>query len=305
MFFENPIVQDTLQQATHALVDTATIAHTSGEHGGGFNFMHLLDHMKDSRCVESPLGHLSLPQFTPVHLGSATIDLSITKHVFFLLLCGVLLVIAMMYVARSYKKSLVPHGFVNLLELVIVFLRDEVVLPNMGPAGLRYMPYLLTTFFYILIMNLAGLIPYGATPTGNIMVTAGLAVIAFCMIQISAIRAQGLTHYLAHLTGGAPWYLWVIMVPIEILGLFTKPFALCMRLFANMTGGHIVILSLFGLVLMFRSYIVAPFPLMFIVGIYMLELFVAFLQAYVFTMLTSLFMGLGTQASSHAEDSKH
>jgi F-type H+-transporting ATPase subunit a len=95
------------------------------------------------------------------------------------------------------------------------------------------------------------------------------------------------------------------MVPIEILGLFTKPFALCMRLFANMTGGHIVILSLFGLVLMFRSYIVAPFPLMFIVGIYMLELFVAFLQAYVFTMLTSLFMGLGTQASSHAEDSKH
>jgi F-type H+-transporting ATPase subunit a len=137
------------------------------------------------------------------------------------------------------------------------------------------------------------------------MVTAGLAVIAFCMIQISAIRAQGLTHYLAHLTGGAPWYLWVIMVPIEILGLFTKPFALCMRLFANMTGGHIVILSLFGLVLMFRSYIVAPFPLMFIVGIYMLELFVAFLQAYVFTMLTSLFMGLGTQASSHAEDSKH
>jgi F-type H+-transporting ATPase subunit a len=137
------------------------------------------------------------------------------------------------------------------------------------------------------------------------MVTAGLAVIAFCMIQISAIRAQGLTHYLAHLTGGAPWYLWVIMVPIEILGLFTKPFALCMRLFANMTGGHIVILSLFGLVLMFRSYIVAPFPLMFIVGIYMLELFVAFLQAYVFTMLTSLFMGLGTQASSHAEGSKH
>jgi F-type H+-transporting ATPase subunit a len=189
--------------------------------------------------------------------------------------------------------------------MLIVFLRDEVVLPNMGPAGLRYMPYLLTTFFYILIMNLAGLIPYGATPTGNIMVTAGLAVIAFCMIQIAAIRSQGLKHYFAHLAGGAPWFLWIIMIPIEILGLFTKPFALCMRLFANMTGGHIVILSLFGLVLMFRSYVVAPLPLMFIVGIYLLELFVAFLQAYVFTMLTSLFMGLGIQASSHAEGSKH
>jgi F-type H+-transporting ATPase subunit a len=287
------------------VADTATAAHTSGEHGEGFNFMHLLDHMKDSRSVEIPFGHISLPQFAPVHLGGTTIDLSMTKHVFFLLLCGMLLLIVMIYVARSYKKSFVPHGFVNLIEMVIVFLRDEVVLPNMGQAGVRYLPYLLTTFFYILIMNLAGLIPYGATPTGNIMITAGLAVIAFCMIQISAIHAQGFKHYLAHLAGGAPWYLWIIMIPIEILGLFTKPFALCMRLFANMTGGHIVILSLFGLVLMFRSFLIAPFPLIFIVGIYLLELFVAFLQAYVFTMLTSLFMGLGTQVSSHAEDSKH
>ncbi len=298
-------MQDTLQHAAHALADTAAVAHTSGEHGEGFNFIHLLDHMKDSRSVEIPFGHISLPQFTPVHFGGTAIDLSMTKHVFFLLLCGVLLLIAMIYVARSYKKSFVPQGFVNLIEMVIVFLRDEVVLPNMGPAGLRYMPYLLTTFFYILIMNLAGLIPYGATSTGNIMVTAGLALIAFCMIQISAIRAQGLKHYLAHLAGGAPWYLWIIMIPIEILSLFTKPFALCMRLFANMTGGHIVILSLFGLVLMFQSYIVAPLPLMFIVGIYMLELFVAFLQAYVFTMLTSLFMGLGMPASSHEEGLKH
>ena len=137
-------MHDTLQHVVHALADTATIAHTSGEHGGGFNFMHLLDHMKDSRSVESPFGHLSLPQFAPVHLGSTTIDLSMTKHVFFLLLCGMLLLIVMIYVARSYKKSFVPHGFVNLIEMVIVFLRDEVVLPNMGQAGVRYLPYLLT-----------------------------------------------------------------------------------------------------------------------------------------------------------------
>ena len=105
--------------------------------------------------------------------------------------------------------------------------------------------------------------------------------------------------------GGAPWYLWLIMIPIEILGLFTKPFALCMRLFANMTGGHIVILSLFGLIFMFRSLIVAPVTLLFIVGIYMLELFVALLQAYIFTMLTSLFMGIGMQVRSHEERLTH
>jgi F-type H+-transporting ATPase subunit a len=167
------------------------------------------------------------------------------------------------------------------------------------------MPYLLTTFFYILIMNLSGLVPYGSTATGNIMVTAGLAIIAFIMIQLSAIRAHGVKHYIAHLTGGAPWFLWPIMIPIEILGLFTKPFALCMRLFANMTGGHIVILSLFGLIFMFRSFVVAPVPLLFVVGIYMLELFVAFLQAYVFTMLTSLFMGLGMQGGTHEESHTH
>ena len=192
-----------------------------------------------------PFSHVDLPQFAPVQVGNISLNLSITKHVVFLFIGAILLIVTGIWAARSYKKSLVPHGFVNLLEMIIIFIRDEVVLPNMGQAGIKYMPYLLTTFFYILIMNLSGLIPYGATATGNIMVTAGLAMIAFTMIQISAIRAQGLKHYLAHLTGGAPWFLWIIMIPIEILGLFTKPFALCMRLFANMTGGHIVILSLF------------------------------------------------------------
>ncbi len=305
MIFESSLVADTLQHTAHTVVDTIAAVHASGGHGEGFNFMHLLEHMKNSNSVELPFIHLALPQFAPVRIGGFTLDLSITKHVFFLLVGGILLFIASVYVARSYKKSLVPRGFVNLIELIIVFLRDEVVLPNMGPAGLKYMPYLLTTFFYILIMNLSGLVPYGATATGNIMVTAGLAIIAFFMIQISAIKAQGLKHYFAHLTGGAPWFLWLIMIPIEILGLFTKPFALCMRLFANMTGGHIVILSLFGLIFMFRSFVVAPVPLLFVVGIYMLELFVAFLQAYVFTMLTSLFMGLGMQVENHEESHTH
>jgi F-type H+-transporting ATPase subunit a len=154
----------------------------------------------------------------------------------------------------------------------------------------------LTTFFFILLMNLLGLIPFGATATGNIAVTAGLAIIAFVMIQVSAIRAQGFGHYLAHLTGGVHWILWPIMVPIEVLGLFTKPFALCIRLFANMTGGHIVILSLLGLIFLFRSLFVGVGSVLFTMAIMLLELMVAFIQAYVFTMLTSLFMGLGMQA---------
>jgi F-type H+-transporting ATPase subunit a len=241
----------------------------------------------------------------PINLSGFILDLSPTKHVFFLLLCAILLIVGALYTARMYRKTLVPHGFVNLVEMIVVFVRDEIAISNMGPAGIKYVPYLLTTFFYILLMNLGGLVPYGATATGNIMVTAGLATIAFFMIQYSAIQAQGLRHYLEHLTGGVHWILWVIMIPIEILGLFTKPFALCMRLFANMTGGHIVILSLIGLIFVFRSYIVAPMPILFVVGINLLELFVAVLQAYVFTMLTSLFMGLGMPTEKQHEEHNH
>jgi F-type H+-transporting ATPase subunit a len=204
---------------------------------------------------------------------------------------------------RKNSRSLVPTGFGNLFEIFVVFIRDEVAIPNMGPAGIRYVPYLLTTFFFVLIMNLMGLFPYGASATGNVSVTAGLAIIAFIMIQVAAIRAQGFGHYIMHLTGGVHWALWPIMIPIEVLGLFTKPFALCIRLFANMTGGHIVIVALLGLIFIFKSYVVAIGPFGFVLGIMLLELFVAFLQAYIFTMLTSLFMGLGMQAAEgHASE---
>ncbi|MBI5464228.1 MAG: F0F1 ATP synthase subunit A [Ignavibacteriales bacterium] len=237
-------------------------------------------------------------------IGSWMVDVSPTKHVFFLLLAALILAVWAIFVARSYKKNIVPRGLANVIEVLVVFVRDEIALTNMGPAGLRYVPYLLTTFFFILLMNLMGMVPFGATATGNIAVTAGLAIIAFVMIQLAAIRAQSFGHYLAHLTGGVHPILWPIMIPIEILGLFTKPFALCVRLFANMTGGHIVILSLIGLIFIFRSLAVAPVSVVFALGIYLLEILVAFLQAYVFTMLTSLFMGLGMQAASH-EHSEH
>jgi len=234
--------------------------------------------------------------------GKPDLDLSITKHVVFLWLAALLLFVVAVGAARKLRASMVPSGFANLFEVFVVYVRDEIVIPNMGPEGLRYLPYLLTTFFFILIMNLMGMIPYGATPTGNVNVTAGLAIIAFIMIQVSAIRAQGFGHYLKHLTGGVHWALWPIMVPIEILGLFTKPFALCIRLFANMSGGHIVVVALLGLIFLFKSWFIAPAPIAFVIGINMLELFVAFLQAYIFTMLTSLFMGLGIQAAHEGHE---
>lgn len=293
------------KNAHHAAVDTVhtaadTLAHAAagGEHGGDENlFTTLLHHIYDSREIEFPGGHLELP-----HFELFGIDLSLTKHVVFLWFAAVILIVTLSIVARKNAKNKVPKGLGNLVEVFVMFVRDEIVVPNMGKAGLKYLPYLLTNFFFILVMNLLGLIPYGASATGNVSVTAGLAIIAFFMIQISAIRAQGFGHYLAHLTGGVHWALWPIMIPIEVLGLFTKPFALCIRLFANMTGGHIVILALIGLIFVFKTLMVAPVSIAFALGIYMLELFVAFLQAYIFTMLTSLFMGLGMPAESHGHE---
>lgn len=330
---------------TGSTIDTSHVAQaeaetlTQTEHREENLFVTLLHHVQDSREIELPGVKVELPfilvERDGVHAYATThslqasgryalkegrpmekvvrasdgtppmLDASITKHVVFLWIAAVLLCIVAIRAARKNTRNIVPRGWGNVMEMVIVFIRDEIVIPNMGPAGVRYLPYLLTTFFYILLMNLLGLIPYGASATGNVSVTAGLAIIAFVMIQASAIRAQGLGHYLAHLTGGVHWSLWIIMIPIEVLGLFTKAFALCIRLFANMTGGHIVIVSLIGLIFIFKSYIIAVAPIGFAVGINFLELFVAFLQAYIFTMLTSLFMGLGMVSEGHEGSAAH
>lgn len=301
MLFSEKVTEQTAQAVSntlhHSIADSTVTA--SAIEGREENlFTELLHHIHDGNEIELPfLGHVHLPQFELFG-----IDLSITKHVVFLWIAALLLIITLSIVAQKNKKNKVPKGFGNLIEVFVQFVRDEIVIANMGKAGLGYLPYLLTTFFFILTMNLLGLIPYGASATGNVSVTGGLAIIAFIMIQVSAIRAQGLGHYLAHLTGGVHWSLWPIMIPIEILGLFTKPFALCIRLFANMTGGHVVILALIGLIFVFKSILIAPLSVGFALAINLLEIFVAFLQAYIFTMLTALFMGLGVQAASHGEE---
>jgi len=289
---------DTLRQAPQAVADTMRSV-AGGEQAEQFNFTHLFSHLRDSHEIDIPFGHINLPHFPAVTIGGITIDLSITRHVVFLWVAGIILIVAAVSSARKYRRSPVPSGFASALETIVIFVRDDIVLDTMGSAGLKYLPYLITTFLFILIMNLLGLVPYGVTSTTNIAVTGGLAFISLVMIQVAAIREQGVKAYFKHLTGGVPWYLWPIMVPTELVGMFTKPFALCLRLFANMNGGHMVVLSFIGLIFIFKSYLVSPVPVLFAVGISLLEIIVALLQAYIFTILTALFMGTGMQAGEH------
>jgi F-type H+-transporting ATPase subunit a len=255
----------------------AYAASQSGEHGAESNIGDvILHHVLDTTILDIRI------------LG---INLSITKHVLMMWIAAALLIIIFRFAFRAPR--LIPSGVANLLEAIIVFLRDEVILPNMGEEGRRYLPYLLTVFFFILFCNLLGLIPFAATATGNVSVTAALAIMSLVMIQVGGIREHGLKHHVENLIPhGIPVWLLPIMIPVEIMGQFTKPFALCIRLFANMTAGHIVILSFLCMIFILKSIFISPVSVFFALFISLLELFVAFLQAYIFTMLTSLFIGM-------------
>jgi F-type H+-transporting ATPase subunit a len=243
------------------------------------------------------------------HAGTkqaVALDLSPTSLVAFQWLAMLILAAILIPMARKYRtQGLKPmRGFFNAVEAGILYVRDEIVIPNLGEVdGRKLMPIFLTMFFFILTMNFVGLVPGGHTATGNINVTAGLAIVAFIVIQVSAIFKIGLGNWIKHLTGGTHWSMWLIMVPVEILGLFTKPFALCIRLFANMTAGHVILLSLIGLVFVGVAFI--PVTIAFSLFIYLLELLVAFLQAYIFTILTAVFTGMGMASHDHEHGEDH
>lgn len=242
------------------------------------NFIETLEH----HLLDHAFGRIAL-------WGDFSLPLS--KHVLMMWIAGglaVLLFVPVGLAARAGRRNLA----VSLVEGFAVFIRDEIVLPNLGEHGRRYVPYFLSTFFFILFCNLLGLIPFGATATGNIAVTAALALTTFGMINLLGIREQGLGPYVKNLVPhGLPSWLLPLMFPIEVLGLFTKSFALCIRLFANMIAGHIVILAFLALIFLFGSVLVAPVSVAAAVGMNMLELFVAFLQAYIFTLLSAIFIG--------------
>jgi len=279
---------------SHLVAVADTLKHPNASHGSEESSNWMLHHISDSRTIDlEPLGHITLPQFPTINVAGIEIDLSITKHVFFMWLVSIILIVVLSLVARSYKRSVVPHGIANLVEVFVVFIRDEIVLSVIGKEGLKYLHYFLTLFFFILLCNLFGLIPYGATATGNLAVTGGLAFLSFILIQLAGIKKHGLIGYYRGLVPhGVPAFVAPVMFIVEFLGLFAKAFALTVRLFANMTAGHIVILSLIGLIFVFKSVLVAPISIAFAIFINLLEILVAFIQAYIFTMLTALFVGL-------------
>lgn len=233
------------------------------------------------------------------------LDLSITNLIFFQFIAMAVLAFMFIKTGLKYKKNpdKPPRGFQNLIETVILYIRDEIVRPNLPTLQVadRLLPYFVALFFFILTLNLFGLIPFGHTSTGSIAVTCGLAITAFLVINYTAIRESGIGAWFKHLLGGGPWWLAPLMIPIEIMSMFIKPFALTIRLFANMSAGHIVLLSILGLLFYFGTLLISPAIVGFSVFIYFLELLVAFIQAYVFTMLTAIFVGLAIGEHAHNE----
>jgi F-type H+-transporting ATPase subunit a len=230
------------------------------------------------------------------------LDMTPTKHVIMMWLASLLLLVVVF--AAVGKRAIVPRRLYGFVEVLVNFVRKDLAEANIGKENAdKYLPYLLTAFFFILFVNLFGLLPFAATATANVNVTVCLALFTFFVTQYAAIKGMGVGGYFAHLTGGVPkslWPLWFIMIPVEILGLFTKPFALTVRLFANMVAGHFVILALLGLIFAI-SFWIFPVSVLLALAIFMLELFVAFVQAYIFTMLSSLFIGAAFAHAGHDE----
>jgi F-type H+-transporting ATPase subunit a len=249
-----------------------------------------------------------LPQWPPLHIGSLTIDLSPTKHVIWLALAATICAVVMIWTARKTHgrgAENAPKGLANVIEAFVIYIRDEVAMSNIGKGGERYIPFVLTLFFFILFLNLFGLVPFGASATGNLAITAALAVMSLVAIEVGGLIHLGPRAYLktiVYVPEGLPWYgqipMALIMTPVEAIAKLARIFALAIRLFANMTAGHLVILSLVGLVFMAGAaegsikYFVAPAPVLMAVAIMLMEIFIAFLQAYIFAMLTSVFIGL-------------
>jgi F-type H+-transporting ATPase subunit a len=275
--------------------DTATVV--EAPEGG-----QIMDQILDARYLKVPfVGYVDLPPARSWTIGP--LDVTPTKYVVFLWLTG-LLVIGLLVPAgraaqRARERKTAPRGGHNAIEALVLFLRDEVVMRNIGHGGERFVPFVVTLFFFILVANLLGLVPYGGSVTASISVTATLALMSLVAIEVAGMTALGFKGYM-----GTIFYwnrelpiplrilMLVILSPVELLGKLAKPFALAVRLMANMTAGKIVIYSLIGLIFIFGSWWVFWGPVLMTVALTFLKIFVAFLQAYIFALLTSVFIGL-------------
>ena len=254
----------------------------------------IIGHILDQKTLELPFvdpHHLLAGEVALPSIEIFGLDMSITRHVVMMWVASFLLVALMVKAFR--KPDGVPSGFANFFEAIVIFLRDEVVLPIMGEDGKKYLPFLLTIFFFVLFCNLLGLIPYCATATGNISVTAGLAICTFLVMIGSGMANNGFFGFFKSLIpSGVPPLLLIILIPVELISLFVKPFALCVRLFANMVGGHVAILVFLGLIIIMQNEWIAIGAVPFAAAIYLLEIFVGFVQAFVFTLLSTVFIGM-------------
>lgn len=289
MFTE--ITQEAAQEAAHGVQEAAHAGEASYNPGESI-LIHILD--SDKFEIMHGVG-FDLPQLPPV----AGVDLSITKHVAMMWIAALVIAFLVWRAVRRIKDP-VPTGVRNALEVIIVFIRDEVARKSIGPGADRFVPFLLSTFFFIITCNLLGLVPGMASATGNISVTAALALIAFVVIQFTGLREYGVIRHFKNLVPpGLPMWLIPLMFALELLSMFIKPFALCVRLFANMMAGHVVILAFVTLIFILGdlfsptvAWLASPVSVGFALFVHFLELLVATVQAYIFTMLTATFIGM-------------
>lgn len=271
--------------------ETDQAAQEAGTHAGDATDTgsQILHHILDSHYIEVPFLHgttIPLPRFEVYGY-----DLSITKHVVMMWIAGLIVLLLMRLAIRDVRNP-VPGRLRSAMEVLILFVRDEVGGKSIPHHAAKFTGYLLSTFFFILACNLLGLVPFMATATGNISVTAGLAVLAFLVIQIGGLREFGPIRHFANLVPhGLPGWLGPLMFFLEFLSMFIKPFALCIRLFANMMAGHVVILAFLSLIFIL-GWVASPVAVFFALFVYFLEVLVAFIQAYIFTMLTAQFIGM-------------
>ena len=235
------------------------------------------------------------------------LDFSITKNVVMIIITGLLMFLLFSSLAKSYSKNTnIPTGAGRFFEPILLYIRDDIARPNIGEKRYgRYMPFLLTVFFFIWFLNIFGMTPLGVNVTGNIAITFALALMVFLITNATGTKDYWM-HQFNPLGDSMPWYakipLYIILVPIEILGLFIKPFSLLIRLYANMQAGHIVLMSLIGLMFIFKSWIGSPLSFGLAFAISLIEILVALLQAYIFTMLSALYFGFASEEHEHEHE---
>jgi F-type H+-transporting ATPase subunit a len=279
-----------------------------GEHVVASNGKHFaLDtHSYKIYAVDGPNGTINYDEEHHA-TNDKPLDFSITKSVFMILVVSILIFLLFRGLARSYAKNgSVPQGIGRFFEPIVLYIRDDIAIPNIGVEKHgKYMPYLLTIFFFIWFLNLFGLTPLGVNVTGNIAITASLALFTFFLTNFTGTKDYW-KHIFDPLGDTLPWYgklvLYIILIPIEILGLFIKPFSLLIRLYANIQAGHIVLGSLIGLIYVFQSWLGGTLSFGLSFAISLIELLVALLQAYIFTMLSALYFGFASESHAHAEE---